>query len=271
MIIDVHAHIFPDSIALDVVPKMAEIAGIREVLDGRLLSLRESMKTAGIDAVWLQPVATKPQQVDKINRWMEEVRCEAVVAFGAVHPEYPDLGGLIRNLSSRGFPGVKIHPEYQTMTPLDSRWFPLYEAVIEEKMIILYHAGVDIGIPTINSTPQQFAELSERFPDLTLILAHMGGFQQWEEVAEHVCGLNVYLDTSYVFGHCSDEMFVSLARAHGVDKVVFGADSPWADQQADLEHLKHLPFSQDELDQICGLNAQRILDSHRKPTSPHYC
>ncbi len=264
MIIDVHTHIFPDKIALDVVPKMAKEAKITEALDGRLSSLLDSMKKAGIDVSWLQPVATKPQQVDKINAWMEEIRSESIVAFGAVHPEYENLSDLIHELSSRGFPGIKIHPEYHAIKPTDPKWFPLYEAVIEEKMIILFHAGYDIGIPTINSTPIQFAQLMKRYPDLMMILAHMGGFEQWDEVLNDLCGSNAYLDTSYVFGHCSDELFMKMVERHGVDKVVFGTDSPWADQKKDIEHLKQLSFPKEELNQILGINAQQMLKKTEK-------
>ena len=39
MIIDVHTHIFPDDMALAQVPKMAQIAGIKEAIDGRASTL----------------------------------------------------------------------------------------------------------------------------------------------------------------------------------------------------------------------------------------
>ncbi len=259
MIIDVHTHIFPDQLALDVVPKMAEIAQIKEALDGRLSSLKTSMKEAGIDCAWIQPVATKPKQVDTINHWMEEIRCDEILPFAAVHPDYENLPELIRDLASRDFPGVKIHPEYHKIAPDDIRLFPLYQALSKAKMIALFHAGVDIGIPTINSTPQQFAYLKERFPELIMILAHMGGFQQWEQVKKQLCGYDVYMDTSYVFGHISDELFIELVKAHGSDRILFGTDSPWADQKQDLEHLKSLPLSEREFNEICGQNAKRLL------------
>ena len=187
--IDVHAHIFPDQVALNAVPVMAKEAGIKEAIDGRLTSLSDSMDHAGIGISWIQPVATNPIQVDKINSWMESVRSERIIPFGAMHPDYSDLPGLIRDLSRRGFPGIKIHPEYQSLQPNDPNLFPMYEAVIEENMIILYHAGVDIGIPSINSTPKHFVRLIDTYPDLSLILAHMGGFQQWDDVLKHLCTL----------------------------------------------------------------------------------
>jgi len=259
-IIDVHTHIFPDHVAVNAVPKMAEEAGVSYALDGRVDSLRQSMDEAGVTVSWLQPVATRAAQVDSINRWHEELRGERLVAFGAFHPEYPDLPGLIRDLSARGFPGIKIHPEYHKIHPDDERLFPLYEAIVEEDLIILFHAGVDIGIPTIHSTPRHFARIHDRFPELRMILAHMGGFKQWDEVFGEIAGRDVYFDTSYVFGYIGDEDFVRLARLHGVERILFGTDSPWAGQQESLGHLRSLPLSAEEIAGICGANAERILD-----------
>lgn len=259
MIIDVHTHVFPDELAVAQVPKMAEIAGITAALDGRKASLLDSMKEAGIMQSWLQPVATRPKQVDKINAWGEEIRSGALVAFGAFHPDCNDLPGLIHDLARRGFPGIKIHPEYQTITPDDARLFPLYEASIDEGMIVLFHAGVDIGIPTVNSTPSQFVKLLDRFPKMTAILAHLGGFKQWEAVLNDLCGADVFLDTSYVFGHITEDEFMEIVRRHGVTKILFGTDSPWAGQRVSVEQIERLPLSDEELDLILGVNADTLL------------
>ncbi|HPO09879.1 MAG TPA: amidohydrolase family protein, partial [bacterium] len=63
-----------------------------------------------------------------------------------------------------------------------------------------------------------------------------------------------------------DPHHVTMVRAHGADRVLFGTDSPWADQKGELEHLRSLPFSEKELDNICGENAARLLH-HRLPPS----
>ncbi|MGI6457162.1 MAG: amidohydrolase family protein [bacterium] len=260
MIIDIHTHIFPDSLALDVVPKMAEEAGVREASDGRLSSLIASMDRSGIDVSVIQPVATKPSQVDRINHWMKSVRSNRIIPFGAFHPDFEDTARLVRELSEQGVPGIKIHPEYQLISPDDPRLFPLYELLIEENMMVLFHAGVDIGIPTLRSTPEMFARLHRRFPDLVMILAHMGGFMQWGEIKKHLCGLeNVYLDTSYVFEYISDETFLGLVHAHGADRILFGTDSPWEDQEKFVQKVRQLPLSEEERARIFGLNAQTLL------------
>ncbi|MGC9327523.1 MAG: amidohydrolase family protein [Candidatus Hinthialibacter sp.] len=264
MIIDVHTHIFPDDLALKAVPKMAQEAGIQEAIDGRCSSLLQSMDTAGIDKSWLQPVATKPAQVQSINIFVESLRSDRLIPFGGVHPDYEDLSKLIDDLAERGFPGVKIHPEYHQCRPGDPRFTPLYEALQANRMIALFHAGYDIGIPTINSAPIDFVRLKDTYPQLTIILAHMGGFQQWEEVSNDLAGqADIYLDTSYSLGHFPDEEFVALVRKHGVHRILFGTDSPWADQKKDVDYLTSLNFSDDELKAILGGNAQFLLEDQK--------
>ena len=64
MIIDFHTHTFPDELADRAVGTLAHSGGIHNYLDGRVDSLKESMKKAGIDYSVLLPVATKPNQCD---------------------------------------------------------------------------------------------------------------------------------------------------------------------------------------------------------------
>ncbi len=260
MITDVHVHVFPDQLAAKAVPFMAAEAGIEAALSGTVADLLQSMDKAGIQISWLQPVATKPNQIESINRWHEELCSDRIVSFGAVHPDFEDLPGLIRDLSARNFPGIKFHPEYHHIEPDDERLFPMYEALIEEGMIVLFHAGYDIGIPELHSTPRHFASLNDRFPELITILAHMGGYQQWPEVEAELMGRNVYLDTSYVFREIQDEEFLRLVEKHGQDKILYGSDSPWAGQQEDLEHLKSILPSEECIDLIFGLNAKNLLE-----------
>lgn len=263
IVTDVHTHIFPDRIAATAVPVLAAEANIKAAISGTRDGLLASMDEAGIGIAWIQPVATKPAQVESINRWHDEIRSERLVTFGAIHPDYADIPGLIHSLADRGFPGVKIHPEYQAIEPENERLFPLYEALIERNMMVLFHAGVDIAYTEVHSRPAQFKHVKELFPELTMILAHMGGFRQWDEVEVYLMGLDVYLDTSYVFDDIADEVFLRLVDKHGDDKILYGSDSPWADQSQSLTRLQSLGLSQSAVDNICMLNAQRLLRSRQ--------
>ncbi|HEY5113086.1 MAG TPA: amidohydrolase family protein, partial [Coriobacteriia bacterium] len=97
------------------------------------------------------------------------------------------------------------------------------------------------------------------WPELHAVLAHMGGFRQWNAAPGRIAGRDVWLDTAYTLGHLPDEEFVELVRAHGVERVMFGTDGPWTDAAAEVAHLKSLPFKPAELRAILGGNAERFL------------
>ena len=65
----------------------------------------------------------------------------------------------------------------------------------------------------------------------------MGGFRLWDEVQEHLIGLPIWLDTSYSLGHLPDEQFLEMVRAHGVERILFGTDAPWADMAEEVARI----------------------------------
>ena len=69
LIIDFHAHCFPDDIAKTAIPRLAESGDIRPFLDGTASDLLRSMDSAGIDISFIMPIATKAKQTVNINNW----------------------------------------------------------------------------------------------------------------------------------------------------------------------------------------------------------
>ena len=53
--------------------------------------------------------------------------------------------------------------------------------------------------------------------------------------------------------------FMKLLRAFGVQRVLFGSDSPWSGQKQSLEWLRALPLSQGEQRALLGGTAERLL------------
>ena len=56
-----------------------------------------------------------------------------------------------------------------------------------------------------------------------------------------------------------DDLLVKIVRKHGVDKVLFGTDSPWGDHKMMLDKFLTLPFTKEEQDKILYLNAKKLL------------
>jgi len=269
-VIDFHTHAFPDAIAPAAISSLETEGGVDAVYDGTITGLLAAMDRADVAVSVVQPVATKPAQVQAINEWAAGVGSDRIVAFGAMHPDLEDPAVEIAHMLSLGLRGFKMHPEYQHFVPSEPRLDAIWAATAEHGLIAFFHAGADIAFPTVRGTPAAFAALVDRWPELTVVLAHMGGFERWSEVAEVLAGREVWLDTSYTLGQLADEEFVALARRHGTDRVLFGSDGPWTDPVVELEHLRRIGLDAEELEAVLGGNAERLLGSdgswHQRPS-----
>jgi predicted TIM-barrel fold metal-dependent hydrolase len=258
MIIDVHTHTFPDALAERAVTTLAARAGIAAHTDGTNAGLRASMARAGVDLSVLMPIATKPSQVRSINAWAAEINREArgLLSFGTLHPAQDDWAAEIARLVDDGIPGIKLHPDYQDVFVDDPALLPIYRALADAGRVMLVHAGVDIGVPPpVHCSPERLARVLDAVPGLTVIAAHLGGYQQWDDVARCLLGRDLYLDTCYTLDDLGEAAFCDIVRAHGVSRVLFGTDSPWKDQAAEVAHLQALPLTDNEKAAILGGNA----------------
>ncbi|MBN1459621.1 MAG: amidohydrolase family protein, partial [Armatimonadetes bacterium] len=57
----------------------------------------------------------------------------------------------------------------------------------------------------------------------------------------------------------SDDEFLDLIRSHGTSRVVFGSDFPWANPGTDLDRLRRLSLSQEELEALAWRNAASLV------------
>lgn len=260
MLLDFHVHCFPDELAKKAVPALAAAAGIKPFLDGTISDLRRSMQEAGISRSVVQPVATRPQQVRKINTWAAANQSADLVFFASFHPDLADWRDEVKHIKELGLRGVKFHPDYQKFFVDEPRMLPIYEALFSEDLIILFHAGIDIGLPPpVHCTPERLARLVRLFPGGKIVAAHMGGYRCWEEVERHLAGRDIYFDTSYSLADLGREEMTRLIFAHDPEKILFATDSPWTSQQAEVAGIRELPLPSSFLDQILGLNAAALL------------
>ena len=260
MIVDFHAHCFPDELAHRVMPAMEENAGVKAALDGTLGDLLGSMARAGIGLAVPQHIATKPGQERTINQWAAGIQGEKVLCFGTIHPGSPDWREEIKRLVDYGLKGVKFHGDFQDFYVDEPRMFPIYEALCAAGSIVLFHAGIDIARPhPCHCPPKRLRTVIDRFPEGRWVAAHLGGYLSWDEVEEHLLGHPLYLDTSYTYHQLGPERMRELIRGHGVERVLFGSDSPWADQAAAVEQIRSLGLTEEEERAVLGGNAERLL------------
>lgn len=276
-VIDFHTHAFPDKIAGKTIEMLSAKGGIPAHSDGTSKGLAQVLMEAGISLGIVLPVVTRAEQFASITRFAVQINEEReqcrktahsggnvkgveLLSFGGIHPDTPDYKKELKTLSDLGFLGVKLHPDYQGVFFDDIRYMRIIEYATELGLVVITHAGIDIGIPEpVRCTPERALRVLREVKPEKLVLAHCGGWGLWEEVLETLAGESVYMDTAYSMGHIPEELFVKLCRVHGVERMLFATDCPWGNPKRDLETFLAMPFTEKEKEQMLHGNAERLL------------
>ena len=260
--IDVHTHTFPDHLAARAIAKLEAECPWKAIGSGKVADLLASMDAAGVAASVICAIATKPDQAEGILKWCQAIRSDRIVPFPSVHPKTPQAGECVRRIAEAGFAGVKLHPMYQDFAIDEPLLGEIYAACQSLGLVIAFHCGRDIAYPPDDdrAAPARTARILRQFPDLKVICTHMGGWRMWDESDRHLVGArSVWFETSFALGELGPQRAAEMIRRHGVDRVMFGSDWPWARQDGDLAMLDALPLAPAEIDAIRGANAARLL------------
>lgn len=258
MIIDAHAHIFPDKIADRAADGISGFYGMKVRYNGSLGELFSEGDAAGVTKYLVQSVATVPEQVTAINNFISESvkkYPDKLIGFGAMHPDFPDIAGETERIISLGLRGIKLHSDFQRFDIDDPKAFPIYEAA-EGRLPILFHVGDN---RYEYSSPRKLLNVVKQFPRLTVIGAHLAGWSRWDEAAGLFAHSGIYADCSSTLYAMSPEHAAGLIRNIGVDKVLWGTDYPMWDAKEELERFYRLPLTTEEQEMILYKNALRLL------------
>ena len=261
MLIDFHTHAFPEKIASRAIKKLSfEAGGLPPQTDGTLVSLKEQMAADGVDISVVLSIATNPTQQANVNRFAAEMDNDpAVVAFGSVHPDAPDVLEELETIQAAGLKGVKLHPEYQHFYADDPKMKPIYRKISELGLITVFHAGFDYGFPPPYHAMPEHMRRALKWFDSPVVAAHWGGVDCGVEVLDKLCGQDIYFDLS--FGHsCMPKPIAqAIIDRHGADRLLFGSDIPWHRPAWELQLLNSLNLSHSDREKICFRNAQKLL------------
>jgi len=259
--IDFHTHAFPDHIAPEALKTLSKNKSIPYYSDGTVSGLLGSMDAAGIDTSVVLNIATKPSQTRNIIDWCLKIKSGRLIPFASVHPSNGDYKEIIARIRGEGIPGIKLHPMYQDFKSDDEKMFPLYEMIGASGLILLIHSGKDIAFPDDDrAAVGRILRVREKFPALKIVAAHTGGWRSWKEVYEQLAGKDIYFDISMTSSYIkSPELFHDIIKKHSPDRLLFGTDSPWADQKKEAGLLETIDIDRDAKDKIKFKNALELL------------
>lgn len=183
-----------------------------------------------------------------------------------------------------GFIGLKLYPA-NGYYPYDEICHPFYRKCLELGVPVAFHTSPASSPARSRFTrPVEIADLHHDFPDLMVIYAHSGHGPWWEEAAYMVRGeKNAVLDLSQWPGDArknKKEFITTLGRLRdlaGAHRILWASDFAFGPRSSGdrsplphwLKTFQELPetaaefgvaFTQDEVDLMLGLNAQRVLN-----------
>jgi predicted TIM-barrel fold metal-dependent hydrolase len=175
----------------------------------------------------------------------------------------------LTELVDAGVRGVKLHPVSQGILPADPRLHTIYDLCSDAGLVVLSHSGPGHR-GDASARPSEFGPVLRQWPNLRLVLAHLGG-ASWRETAELADAYpQVAFDLSEIIEWIgapdapSATELAELIRHIGADRVMLGSDFPWYDPVRTADLVDGLPgLGAGERAAILGGTAVLLLDLER--------
>lgn len=185
--------------------------------------------------------------------WVDD---RTVAAYVAAHPESligflsvdPTCDGWQEEMEhghrALGLRGIKLLPMYAGFRPDDPRLDPLWTYCTRHRLPVLLHTGTTFvsQAPLECTLPRHVDAVAIRFPEVRIIMAHLGHPYEGECIVTIRKHPNVYADISalhyrpFQFFHA-----LMLAQEYGVwHKILFGTDYPFTTVDATIAGLRGL-------------------------------
>jgi hypothetical protein len=151
--------------------------------------------------------------------------------------------------------GVKLHPLLQAFIADDPIVYPIMDEARRLNLPVAIHSGH----PPF-SLPWSIGELAEVYPDVTIVMLHMGhGHGLYIRAAINTAKRysNIVLETSGMPMHTKIK---DAMETVGDDRVIYGSDIPFHHPSVELQRVKMAGLSEHQLRKILHGNAVEKLN-----------
>jgi predicted TIM-barrel fold metal-dependent hydrolase len=257
MIIDCHAHIYPERIAAKAVVNIEKFYTIPMQGKGTASDLVECGKRGGIDQFIVFSAAEVPSQVASINKYIASTCAEhpQFIGFGTLHADMENPGEEIERLINLGLKGIKLHPDMQKFNIDCDKMMDIY-AMLEGRLPIVFHTG---DYRYSYSHPARLARVLDAFPRLIVVAAHFGGWSIYDLALEYFQNRFCYLDVSSAIPFLGHRRAEELIGIYGAERFLFGSDYPMWDPGAELKQFQELKLRDKDKELILYRNVWQFL------------
>lgn len=248
MIVDIHTHVFrPET---DFGPRL--LADLRQAgidpagwggVAERHLSSTQAAEVAvvfGIQAAatgWHVPNDEVAAHVKRAP--------ERLIFFASIDPGQEGFRDELRRCHQElRCQGIKLAPIYQGVHPLDGRYREIYRYCQQQGLPILIHMATTFssGTPLEYARPAHMDQVALDYPELKIVLAHLGHPWEGETIAVIRRNHNLYADLSALY-YRPWQFYNSmrLVVEYRVEaKVLFGSDFPFTTTAESVQGVRGL-------------------------------
>lgn len=241
MLIDVHAHLLRGTEKSD--KEMLEITRKRYGTDRVIISSLISCDTDPEEVTYLN---------DQTLQYMKE-RPDYVSGLCYLNPRNDNSVEELDRCLDAGMIGVKLWVATYCDDPLVN---PIAERCIERNVPILIHTFYkSVGQYPRENHAEHVANLARRYPDLTLIMAHLGA-HAFRELPAIKNTPNVYVDFSGSICHADDLPYALSVLGSG--RIMFATDGPIGFHPS-YGMLQDADLTLQEYENIAWRNADKVF------------
>ncbi len=162
-----------------------------------------------------------------------------------------DLAGRV---AEQGFSGLKLHPLFDAYTANDAVVYPLMDVARAQNLPVFIHCGH----PPF-SLPWSIAQLAEVYPDVRIVMVHMGhghGVYIQASIDMAIKYDNLWLETS------GQPMHFKIKEAYqrvGHDRVFWGSDAPFHHYAVEILRTEVSGLSEHQLEDVFYNNIKAFM------------
>lgn len=221
------------------------------------------MERSGVDKAlaWLQPPYLR--ETDAANHYVWEAtqaHPERIIGFGWVDPHLGlDAGRatIERSLGEYGFHGVKLNGAQNSfIIDEPTTTMPLIAQIAEAGSVLALHVGADAFE---NTHPYRVGKIAKRFPDLRILMVHMGGVGHADISASAIEIAQEHPNIMLLASAVKTRPILKALRTVGPERLCWGSDTPFDPMHVELARFRAILDGEVTDEQAAGVLGCNIL------------
>lgn len=229
----------------------------------------EALDTTGVLLAWDAETFTgRPPLSNELVAGVVKRFPGRFVGFGSVDPLKPNAPALLRQLPDLGLKGLKLHPTMQGFDPSSDEAMRLFEAAAKANLVVITHTGTSglgagcpggQGLRIDLARPILLDRAAAAFPEMSIVLAHVGWPWHLEALAMALHKANIFIDISgWRYRYLPQEVLRDM-KGRLAGQFLFGTDVPMFSPADLLREFATLDLPIDVAAKILSENASRLL------------